>query len=220
MESGFFKQEEVLTMRDRVAEEYRKYYADINFERAKLFELIKDEYGCTTALYPGSSIHITPSFYFQHTVYVDISERAREFFGDIEGVRKFVEGSRQYRQNPYIQFINSDYTKPLPLREKSFDLLISLYAPAITASCSRFVRKGGLILTNNHLGDAAAAAADEGMELQALIRRKGKKYEIGKPDERILREAGCHDVQTGNIRRTNTGIEYRDTELYYVLKKI
>ena len=207
-------------MRDRIAQEYRKYYADINFERAGLFEIIKDEYGCTTALYPGSSIHITPSFYFQHVVYVDISEKAREFFGDIEGVRKFVEGSREYRQKPFIQFMNSDYTKPLPLREESFDLLISLYAPAITASCRRYVRKGGLILTNNHLGDAAAAAVDESMELQALIRKKGKKYEIGKPDERILRNAGSHDVKTGNIRRTNTGIEYKDTELYYVMKKL
>lgn len=207
-------------MQDRIAREYRKYYAGINFERAGLFELIKDEYGCTTALYPGSSIHITPSFYFQQLVYVDISEKAKEFFSHIEGVREFVEGSRKYSQKPFIRFIDSDYTKPLPVRENSFDLLISLYAPAITASCSKYVKKGGIILTNNHLGDVLAAALDEGLELQALIRKKGKKYEIGKPDERILRDAGSHDVQIGNMRRTNTGIEYRDTELYYILTKI
>lgn len=206
-------------MTDKVSQEYGKYYADMNFERAELFELIRDEYGCETALYPGSSIHITPSFYFQHLVYVDISDKASEFFSSMESVVRFVGGKKKYRQKPFIQFLKSDYTKPLPLRENSFDLLISLYAPAITASCSRYVRKGGIVLTNNHLGDAAEAVSDTGLELQAIIRKKGKKYEIGKTDERILRNAGTHDVKTGNMRRTNDGMEFVDTELYYVMKR-
>ena len=59
---------------------YNRFYSALNFERAGLFKLIKDEYGCNTVLYPGCSIHITPSFYFQHVVYVDISEAAKDFF--------------------------------------------------------------------------------------------------------------------------------------------
>ena len=61
---------------------YDRFYSALNFDRSGLFELIKDEYGCGTVLYPGCSIHITPSFYFQHTVYVDISETAKKFFED------------------------------------------------------------------------------------------------------------------------------------------
>lgn len=204
----------------KAAEEYRKYYADINFERAGLFELIKREHGCATALYPGCSIHITPSFYFQHVVYIDLSEKAKEFFSQTASIRELVEGNKVYRQQPFIQFLNSDYTKALPLRVDSYDLLISLYAPEITENCKKYVRKGGLILTNNHLRDAAGAAGDPGIELLALIRKKGKKYESRKPAEGDFKAASGHETLTGNVRKTNTGIEYCDTELYYLLRKL
>jgi len=157
---------------------YNRYYSALNFERAGVFELIKREYGCDTVLYPGCSIHITPSFYFQHVVYVDISETAREFFQDNQSVLSIVNSNKKYKQSAYIQFIHSDYTKKLPVRENNYDLLLSLYAGCITESCKKYVKPGGIIVSNNHHNDAQQALKDSSVRLEALIRRKGKKYHI------------------------------------------
>ena len=150
----------------------------MNFERAGLFELIKAEYGCNTVLYPRCSIHITPSFYFQHVVYIDINELAKEFFQDHKDIMNFVSSNKKYKQSAYIQFIHSDYTEKLPVRENNYDLLLSIYAGGITESCKKYIKPGGIIVSNNHRNDAQQALKDSSIRLEALIRRKGKKYNI------------------------------------------
>lgn len=133
---------------------YNSFYPALNFERAGLFKLIKDEYDCSTVLYPGCSIHVTPSFYFQHVVYVDISETAKDFFQDNENILSIVNSNKNYKQSAYIQFIHSDYTKVLPVRENNYDLLLSIYAVGITESCKKYIKPGGIIVSNNHQNDA------------------------------------------------------------------
>ena len=77
-------------MKDSVASLYDKHYQSIGFERAGLFELIQKQFLCETALYPGCLIHITPSFYFAHVVYVDHNPLSREFFSQKEQVAAFI----------------------------------------------------------------------------------------------------------------------------------
>lgn len=133
---------------------YHRFYSALNFDRAGLFKLIKDEYGCATVLYPGSSIHITPSFYFQHLVYVDISEKAKEFFQDSENILTFVSSNKKYKQS---------------------------------------------------------ALEDSSLRLEALIRRKGKKYHIEKGrDEKNLKALQGHRIPSKGMRNTSSGMEYRN----------
>jgi hypothetical protein len=203
------------------ADPYDRFYTSMNFERSGLFEAIKDKYGCSNVLYPGCSIHITPSFYFQHVVYVDVSQAAREYFSDSESIMSIVNGSRKYKQPAYIQFLNQDYTLPLPIRENNYDLLLAIYAPGITKACKRYVKPGGIIVSNNHLGDALDAMEDSSVIPEALIRKKGKKYVIEESSRDKFPEAlRRSSASAKGMRITGTGMEYVDSESYFVFRKL
>ena len=205
---------------DRNIERYKRFYIDMNFERAELFEALKKEYGCNTVLYPGCSIHITPSFYFQHVVYVDISEEAKKFFDDIHGILDYINSNKTYKQSAYVQFIHGDYTKPIPIREGNYDLLIALYAGEITHFCKKYVKPGGIILTNNHQNDAEEFLKDSSINLDSLIYRRGKKYVIEKDINEDFKDIiRRYDKKKKDMRNTNKGVEYVDNQCYFVLKK-
>lgn len=210
-----------MKMHNRINGSYGRFYSGLNFERAGLFEAIKSKYGCGTVLYPGCSIHITPSFYFQHVVYVDISEAAGEFFQDTKNIEAVVNSSKKYKQTAYIRFINGDYTKELPVRENSYDLLISIYAGGITKSCKKYIKQGGIIVSNNHHNDVREALEDPAVRLEALIRRKGKKYRIDESDgDNLLKVLRDHSMPLTNLRSSGGGMEYVDNECYFVLRRI
>jgi len=206
--------------KDRSIDSYERFYKDMNFEREGLFETLKEEYYCNTVLYPGCSIHITPSFYFQHVVYVDISETANKFFDNINNVLDYINGNKKYKQPAYVQFIHGDYTKPLPVREENYDLLIALYAGEITQSCKKYVKPGGIILTNNHQKDAEKLLKDPSIILDGLIYKKGKKYVIEKDikgdfEDIIKRYCG----KKSDMKNTVKGMEYVDNQCYFVFKR-
>ncbi len=205
---------------DRSIDSYKRFYVDINFDRAGLFEIVKKEYDCNTVLYPGCSIHITPSFYFQHVVYVDISNVAKEFFNDIHNILDYINSNKKYKQSAYVQFIHGDYTKPLPVREGNYDLLIALYAGEITQSCKKYVKPGGIILTNNHRKDAEELLMDSSITLDRLIYKKGKKYvieeDINDDFKNILKK---HSSTKKDMKNTVKGLEYVDNQCYFLLKK-
>ncbi|MGI6422632.1 MAG: class I SAM-dependent methyltransferase [Syntrophomonadaceae bacterium] len=199
---------------------YNRFYSALNFERAGLFKLIKDEYGCNTVLYPGCSIHITPSFYFQHVVYVDISEAAKDFFQENKNLLSIVNSNKKYKQSAYIRFIHSDYTKQLPLRENNYDLLLSIHAGGVTGSCNKYIKKGGIIVSNNHQNDAQQALKESSVRLEALIRRKGKKYHIDNvAGEKMLKALQGPKMSLKSMTNSSSGMEYVDNEYYFVFRK-
>ncbi|NLT96305.1 MAG: class I SAM-dependent methyltransferase [Clostridia bacterium] len=205
---------------DGISGSYHRFYSALNFDRSGLFRLIKEEYGCDTVLYPGCSIHITPSFYFQHVVYIDISEKAKEFFQDKQNVQSFVNSNKKYKQSAYIQFIHGDYTKELPLREKNYNLLLSIYAGDIIKSCNKNIKPGGIIVSNNHHNDAQDALENSAVRLEALIRRKGKIYQIENlTSEKILKKLKEHGKPQKSMRNSSSGLEYVDNEYYFVFRK-
>lgn len=197
---------------------YKKYVADMGLERAEVFQAVRQWADVAAVLYPGCFIHVTPSFSFQHVVYVDYNDLARQFFADAPGVTRFVTGRKQYRQPPYIRFIAQDYTTPLPLRAGSFDLLLALYAGGIPQACWDYLRPGGLLLSNNHHDDAGWAARSEAYELAAVIHHKGSACRI---EETGL--DGYFVPKTAARRRAGSGQtpypEYTRRADYYLFRK-
>jgi len=162
----------------RVAVIYQEYVVAPGLERTALLEALRAR--CAreaTVLYPGSSVHVTPSFCFQHLVYVDRSELSRDFFARAQAVLDVVSARKRYRQQPFVRFVEQDFATALPVPEASFDVLLALYAGGISRSCARYVKPGGLLLTNDHHGDARDAAGLPGFELEAVVEeRRGKVF--------------------------------------------
>ena len=190
---------------------FTRFFVAMQFERAGVFEIVKRRYDCNTVLYPGCFVHLTPSFYFPHVVYVDRSDDAQEFFADTESLLERVSRRKTYKRSPFIRFIAQDYTRPLPVMEKSFDLLLSLYAPGISRSCQKYLRVGGHLLTNDHRGDAAEAAADETFDLVAVVHEKGSTYKLaeGDLDQYFVRRQATRGVNS----------RYTKTADYYLFRK-
>lgn len=195
---------------------YRSIYAGLGFERAGLFKTIRETFACREVLYPGCSVHMTPSLYFPHVIYVDQSDAAEKFFEDERVVLEFVNRHKLYRQSTYIRFIRQDYSQPLPLRESGFDLLLALFAGGIARSCAKYLKPGGLLLTNNHQGDAADAL-HAGLELKAVIHPKGNTYIVNEqnldPEVILFLRANRTDLKQGQ-----RGTMYVENETYYIFE--
>jgi len=200
---------------------YRKDYLDKQFERTELFIQIKEKYKIKNALYPGSYVHITPSFVIPHVVYVDSDKNARKFFNDAEAVAQFIEKNKKYREDASFRYIHSDYSKPLDLPEKSFDLLISQWAGPVSQSCKKYLKRGGILLANNSHADSGIAYLDSNYELVASVRfnngkssiseKKLETYFIPKSDMYITLEF---------LLQSGRGITYKKTSDSYIFRKI
>ncbi|HNT25812.1 MAG TPA: class I SAM-dependent methyltransferase [Anaerolineales bacterium] len=198
---------------------YQTQYVDFNFERSGLFDLLEKKYHPIEVLYPGCSVHITPAFSFPHVVFVDQSPQAAAFFADQDAILELVKRRRTYRRSPYIQFLAQDFTRPLPLPEGQFDLLLALFAGGVSKACLAYLKPGGLLLSNNHHNDAVEAAQEPGLTLVATLQNQRGKYRLldhppGKPAE-IERHAS---QPPSNLRQTSRGIEYIDDQTYYLFK--
>ncbi len=203
-----------------IADRYQKQYVDLRFERGGLFELIQERYQPEEVLYPGCSIHITPAFFFPHVVFVDQDPAATEFFSSHEMVLALVKRHRSYRRAPHIQFISQDFTRPLPVPEDQFDLLLALFAGGVSKACRPYLKMGGLLLTNNHQNDAVEAARDDELALIATIERRQGKYRlVEKESDEILNSSGHAGRSKRYLRKTNGGVEYIENERYYLFKR-
>lgn len=120
---------------------YRAFHADRSDERLALFRGLVEHFGVTNALYPGSFVHVTPSFVIRRVVYVDSDRRAQAFFEDPR-VLDLVDERREYEARPTVGFHRCDYREPLDQLDSSFDLLISQYAGFVSRACKRYLRVG------------------------------------------------------------------------------
>lgn len=197
---------------------YRTQYIDLHFERAGLLKAILENYHPRDVLYPGCSVHITPSLYFPHVVYVDQSEAAAQFFADQKSLLEFVNRTKHYKSSAYIRFLRQDYSQPLPLPEGTFDLLLSLFAGGIAQSCARYLKIGGLLLIDNHQGEAVHAGRNPALRLKAVVRFQKGSYSIR--EEGL--NAGTISIPKRNsryLRQAARGVEYIENETYYVFER-
>ena len=196
---------------------YDNHYTKFHFERAGLFKTIRDAYQCRDILYPGCSVHITPSLYFLHVVYVDQGEAAAQFFANETSLLEFINHNKHYKQSPYIRFIQQDYYQSLPLMEGKFDLLISLFAGGVAKSCATYLKPGGLLLTNNHQDDAMDALKDGDFEQIATVQFQKGSYSVS---EDIKGTKLPSQKLNKYLKQVNDSVQYVENETYYVFERL
>lgn len=199
-------------MKNFVKEKYNQIYKSIGFERRGLFELLNKEFHSKTVLYPGCMIHVTPSFYFNHVVYVDNSELAQEFFAKSVQVSELINQYKVYKEKSYWSFLHKDFQSDLELKPASFDLLMSIFSGKLISYCQRYVKSQGLILTTSLFSDNETAIEDEGFKLISIIRCSNKKYS----NDYSLKPA---KLNKSRLKAANKGFTYNDNEEYYVYRK-
>jgi len=160
---------------------YKQYFIDKKDERRKLFENIKNLYKPKKGIYPGSFVHISPSFYIREMTYIDSDKRISNFFKD-DKVLNFIKHNKNYDEDPKIYVFQADFSSELPIDINSFDILFSFYAGFISQSCKRYLKNQGILVCNNSHGDASLAYTDEEYELIAIIKRNGDKFCITDTD--------------------------------------
>ena len=199
---------------------YKKYFVENESERPELFRVIKEKYGCTSAIYPGSFIHITPSLIFPHTVYVDSDRRVQKFFDDPEVIR-WVRVKKEYADKPEIKAFQQNYTKKLPDAVGEFDLLISQYAGFVSQDCKQYLKPDGILLVNNSHADAGLAFLDPDYELAAVANHNNGKWTIKENDlqDYFIPKKGLHP-QKQTLLETMRGVAYKKTASNYIFKKI
>lgn len=198
---------------------YEKYFVQNQSERPGLFRVIKDKYGCTSAVYPGSFVHITPSLIFPTTAYIDSDRRIQRFFNDPE-VLKWVESNKEYRTESIVLGFQQNYTKNLPDDIGKFDLLISQYAGFVSQDCKKYLNKNGILLVNNSHADAGLAFLDSDYELVAVINNNRGKWSINETglDEYFIPKKEPHPSKE-SLLKTMRGIGYKKTASNYVFRK-
>ena len=201
-------------------ERYQKQYVATHFERAGLFEFILEEYHPREVLYPGCAVHVTPAYFFPHVVFVDQDSEASKFFSNQEAILAWVNRHKKYQRSSYIRFINQDFTKPLPVRQGEFDLLLALYTGGVSKVCTAYLKVGGVFLTNNHQNDAVEAAQDDELSLIAIVRMRGGKYRYvdAKPGQYLSKSQESRPKRY--LKRISNGVKYVEDESYYIFKRV
>ena len=204
-----------------VAKLYTHYYIDRKFERLNLFRQLEQKYGGTRVLYPGSFVHITPSFVYPTSVYIDNDPQAKQFFANPTHY-EFVAKRQHYDQPASITFHAGDYQLGIEEPDQSFDLLISQYAGFVSLHCKRYLKVGGLLLVNDSHGDATMASLDEdfqfieyGNQIEGkftLSDRYLDTYFVTKADTEITREWLMKHLRGFKYRREAAVYLFRRTK--------
>lgn len=199
---------------------YRKYFQDRQFERLDLFEIIADKLDVQRALYPGSFVHITPSFVFPDVVYVDNDKQAKQFFGKPEFF-KFIAERKVYPQEARVAYHFADYRNGFDEPLETFDLLISQYAGLVGQHCRPYLKTGGFLLANNSHGDAGLAAIDDAYQLKAVFSVRNGKHQISETnlDEYFVPKSQIQ-ITKEYLERLQKGIGYKKTAGVYLFQKV
>ncbi len=195
-------------------------YAQRPGERLGLFTSLAGSFPIDRVLYPGSYVHLAPSFVFRSVVYVDTDRRAKRFFADRPLVELLVSERKRYAGAFDVMFRHADYTSDLAEPEESFDLLVSLWAGFVSQACKRYLRVGGWLLVNNSHGDAGMASIDPDFELVAVVDARAGKYELTTSalDDCFI-PARAVEVTRELLTRTGRGVAYTRSPAAYVFQR-
>ena len=199
---------------------YKKFYSDLQFERAGLFKAVQEKYNCQHVLYPGSFVHITPSFFFPHVVYIDRDPKAQSFFADRDSVSAYINSRKTYKRSAYFRFIAHDYAAAIPLLDEEFDLLISLYAGGIYPACQNYLKRGGILLTNNHHHEVEDVASQGEFKLVAVIQFRQNRYLFIEEnlDSFVANQTTATKAKR-YLKQNNHGVTYTENEDYYIYQR-
>ena len=199
---------------------YKKYYIDREYEQVDLFRMIRREFGIRTAVYPGSYVHISPSFIFPETVYIDTDSKAVTFFKSGQ-LQSYVEKRKEYSERPDIRFFDSDYREIIPELVNRFQLMISQYAGFISEYCKPYLEPGGILLVNNSHADAGLASLDPDYTFIAAVRKTADTYRISYTalNEYFIPKKEI-DVTREYLHSIKKGVGYRKAVPLYIFRKI
>lgn len=158
-------------------EKYLSTYGGVNDWYLQSFNVLREKFFPKNVLYAGSWIHVTPSLMFPRVVYVDMFAKMKQFFTDPE-VINYITKNATTKNKPEIVFHQSDYTKDFNEEKNSFDLLISLNSGFVSQACSAYLKKDGLLLTNNEHFDATRAYVDPTFKAIGIFKKSNKLIEM------------------------------------------
>lgn len=198
---------------------YHRHHVAKGDERLGLFRGLVERYGVQSALYPGSFMHVTPSFVIPTVVYADADARAARFFAH-PALHPFILRHRQYARAPEIRFHAGDFTTAIDEPDGSFDLLISQYAGFVSRACKRYLAVGGRLVVNNSHGDASMAALDPDWRLTAVYRRHGERFTFSCSDldTYMIPKLGAAPTES-DLERTMRGPAFTRSVAGYVFER-
>ncbi|HSO26971.1 MAG TPA: hypothetical protein VLS48_02795 [Anaerolineales bacterium] len=199
---------------------YKKYYIDRDYEQVDLFRALKRTYEIESAIYPGSYVHVSPSFIFPDVVYIDSDKNAIQFFKSNKLI-DLINARKEYQDAPKISFYGIDYKSPIIELYGSFDLLISQYAGFVSEPCKQYLRIDGFLLVNNSHGDAGLASIDKDYQFVSTVHKTKGKYRISQaaleeyfiPKRKIV-------VTRELLYKTGKGVGYTKTAPLYIFQRI
>jgi hypothetical protein len=190
------------------SQQYEQHYINLNLERKGLFRLIRSKYGDKKIIYPGSSIHITPSFFFSDVTYLDRSDIAAKFFAQKDAVTELVRREQVYKSECRFTFIKQDFNEVVHLANK-FDLLISLFAGRLMEKFIPFLKPGGHILTSGTFSDKNYADEMNLIPCDRIMVKNDQYYFV---ENSIQAE----HMSSSRMKGRNEGIKFADGEMYYL----
>lgn len=200
---------------------YKKYHIDKEDERLGIFTILAEKFKIKNALYPGSFVHITPSFIIPKVVYVDNYKKTKKFFTDL-AVYEFIARNKTYKEDPEVIFHLKDYQKDIEEPKESFDLLISQYAGFVSQYSKKYLKAKGLLLVNNSHGDASMAYIDKDYEFTGVFNKKSRDnytFSDQKLDTYFIPKNPRKITKT-YLKQIQKGIGYTKYASSYLFKKI
>jgi hypothetical protein len=200
--------------------ELYKDYVKNNWNRKDLFVKLIEEFNIKSILYPGSYIHITPSFLVSKVTYVDTDKKAIKFFKD-ESVYSFIDSNKTYTESSEAKFYPINYYKKFEDSYGEYDLLVSQYAGFISEACKPYLRIGGILVANNSHGDAGLAQLDNDYELVAVANQKGDVWKISTAnlsDYFVLKKELL--ITKEFLQTKGRGLGYKKTANAYIFKRL
>lgn len=206
-------------MKSPTPELYDKYFVVNGEQRLELFRVLSNQFQIKKVLYPGSFVHLTPSFLFPAVAYVDSDKRCNRFFNDAKTIA-FIEKNKEYSDPQEIRFHFADFSNGFPEKEKSFDLLISLYAGFVSKYCKKYLKKGGTLLANNSHGDSSLAYLDSSYKFIGVVKRRGERFNYSEKntDDYFITKTG-KPIDKKVIEKSMKGAGFTKTAYAYVFKK-
>ncbi len=202
-------------MDDKIIREYTDYI-DKTGDRTALYKAVVKKYDIQTAIYPGSHIDITPSFFIPKVTYIDNFKGAVKFFRHMESIKEYVRQNKEYSDSCQIDFIGEDYT--LPLEIEQVDLIISQYAGFVGQETKGFLKTGGILLCNDSHGDATLARFDKDFEFIGVIDTKNRIQSENLENYFKLPKARVIDIKM--VKEKMKGLKYVLTAENYLFRKI
>ncbi len=199
---------------------YNEYFIKKNDERSELFKILSDAFNIKNGLYPGSFVHITPSFFISQMAYVDTDKRCNNFFSD-KLTLGYIIRKKTYNEFPEIRFHPTDFTNSINEKTESFDLLISLYSGFISRYCKKYLKKSGVLIVNNSHGDASLAYLDKSFKMIGVTKRRGNYFKMSDKDlNAYFKPKTGKPIDMEKIEKTMRGPGFTKTAYAYIFKKV